>query len=181
MERTFRLADHGGPQLWTREKAREVRATLAAALDRLQPGDALVIDAAGIDVFDYSFANELFGKTVLSLAKEYPGRFLLIEHLTPYAHENLEKALEGIGLQMIERHRRTLGLIGKVHPVDQATFDAINRAKHPSTASSLATTLNANLTAINERLTKLMTLGIVRREKTLSAAGREQYEYRILS
>jgi len=34
---------------------------------------------------------------------------------------------------------------------------------------------------MNERLSKLTSMGIVRREKGSSATGREQYVYRVLS
>jgi hypothetical protein len=63
----------------------------------------MVIDVRSVEVFDYSFANELFAKTLLSLSVEYPGRFLVVEHLTFYTRENLEKTLESVGLTIIER------------------------------------------------------------------------------
>ncbi|KAA0252807.1 MAG: hypothetical protein EDX89_16665 [Acidobacteria bacterium] len=170
-----------GPQLWTRDLARKIRTDISALLEKLQAGDELAIDAKGVEVFDYSFANELFGKTILSLASEYAGRFVVIEHLTPYAHENLQKALESLGLQMIERRGTALRLLGKVHPADQATFDALRNTKTPTSAATLATVLGVNLTAMNERLTKLTSMGVIRREKAVSPAGRELYEYRLLS
>jgi hypothetical protein len=52
-------------------------------LEELHAGDVMVIDAQGVEVFDYSFANELFGKTLLSLAAEHPGRFLVVETSLP--------------------------------------------------------------------------------------------------
>ena len=88
-------------------------------LKRVTP---LFIDAKGVEVFDYSFANELFGKTILSLPNEYPGRFFLVENLTTYTHENLGKALESLSLMMIERKGKKMQLIGKVHPADLESF-----------------------------------------------------------
>jgi predicted transcriptional regulator len=181
MEYTFGLVQYG-KQLWTRERAKEIRSNMAALLDKTVPGDIMVVDAEGVEVFDFSFANELFGKTLLTLSHEYPGRFLIVEHLAEYARENLGKALESMGLVIIERHGgRRHRLLGKVHGVDEATFAAIARKKGPVTASELKDELGVNLTAVNERLTKLTSLGLVRREKGTSAAGREQYEYRALA
>lgn len=170
-----------GKHLWTRELAKKIRAAVNQQLERLEAGSTLVIDVKGVEVFDFSFANELFGKTVLAMASEYPGRFLLIENLTDYTRENLGKALESLSLVMIERHKGSLILIGKFHPADQETFAAIVASNDPVSAGVLSKQLGVNLTAMNERLSKLASLALVRREKAASAAGREQYEYRVLS
>jgi hypothetical protein len=161
--------------------ARTIRASILAIIDELSAGDVMVIDAKGVEVFDFSFANELFGKLLLALPSEYPGRFLVVEHLTEYTKENLTKALESLGLVIIERKGKKLELLGKVHPSDRQTFKAISEAKKPVTASGLKETLGINLNAMNERLTKLTNLGLIRREKTVSGAGREQFEYRVIS
>jgi hypothetical protein len=135
----------------------------------------------GVEVFDFSFANEFFGKLLMALPQDYPGRFIVIEHLTEYTRENLAKALESTGLVAIERKGKKLEILGKAHPVDQSTFEAIVQAKGPMTAFELKEKLGVNLNAMNERLTKLTSMGLIRRGKGVSAAGREQYEYRVLS
>src|SRR5260370_33625532 len=56
MEKKFILRRHGA-QLWTREKARQIRSQLASILEGLEAGDVLVIDTTGVEVFDFSFAN----------------------------------------------------------------------------------------------------------------------------
>lgn len=179
MEKRVKLAEYG-KQLWTRERAGEIRASVNDALDTMEGGDVLVIDTDGVEVFDYSFANELFGKTLLSLTGEYPGRFVIVENLTKYTRENLSKALESLGLAMIERKGGKLDLIGKIHPTDKETFSFIARAAEKVTASSLKDKLGINLTAVNERLAKLSGLALVRRETGVSTAGRQQYLYSVL-
>jgi len=178
MERRHKLP---GPTLWTREKAKKIRTEVTDILEELDVGDTLVIDLSAVEVFDYSFANELFGKTMLALAHEYSGRFVVVEGLTEYTRENLGKALEGLNLAMIERRKGKLRLIGKVHSADTETFDAIAASKIPVSAGTLSKELGLNQTAMNERLSKLTSLGLVRRDKAASAAGREQYEYRVLN
>jgi len=180
MEKAFRLGRYGS-QLWTREKAKEIRADLIRVLEILAVGDVLVIDAAGVEVFDFSFANELFGKTLLTLPGEYPGRFVIVENLTEYTKENLSKALESLNLTIIERKRAKLALLGKVHPADQETFTEIVEAGEAISAGALSKKLEVNLTAMNERLSKLTGLGVVRREKGSSSSGREQYVYRVMN
>lgn len=180
MEKRFQLGKYGG-QLWTREKAREIRAALQPILDELAQGGTLVVDTKGVEVFDYSFANEFFGKTVLAMPREHPGRFVVVEHLTRYTRENLANALESMGLAMIERNSDGLVLIGKANATDEKTFAAIARAERPVTAVELSEKLKVSLNAMNERLSKLVDLGFVRREKSTSPAGREQFEYHALS
>ncbi len=179
MEKALPLKKHG-PRLWTRDLAKLIRKELDDLLAQTQPGDTVAIDATGVEVFDYSFANELFGKSLLSLGIEYPGRFLVVEGLTTYTRENLTKALESLNLAMIERKKQKLEIIGKIHPAYKETFQAIVKAKESISANALRDQLGINLTAANERLTKLATIGLVRREKATSIAGREQFLYTVL-
>ena len=103
----------------------------------MRVGDVLAIDASGVEDFDFSFAAELFGKTVATLGAEYPGRFLIVEGLTDCTRENLNQALEGSNLLMIERRGDKLALLGKVHPADEATFEGILEAGEAVSAGAL--------------------------------------------
>jgi hypothetical protein len=179
MEKRFKLGQYGS-HLWTREEGRKIRARLTGILEKLDVGDVLVVDSEGVDAFDFSFAEELFGKMVLAFGAQYPGRFLIVENLTECTTENLTRALESLSLMMIERRKKRLRLLGKVHPSDQETFAEVVGATGVS-ASGMSKKLNVNPTAMNERLAKLTDLGVVRREKGSSASGREQYVYRVLS
>jgi hypothetical protein len=179
MEKKFALKDFGS-QLWTREKARPIRARLTDAIELLRTGDVLTIDASGVDVFDFSFAAELFGKALSRLGVDYPGRFVIAEGLSESARENLNQALEASNLIMIERDGNDIRLLGKVHPFDRETFTGILEAGEAVSAGALGKKLNVTATAMNERLSKLNNLGVVRREKTSSASGREQYIYKVM-
>jgi hypothetical protein len=180
MEQRLELKVYGA-HLWTRDSAKAIRIKVVEILDGLSAGDVLVLDMSGVEVFDFSFANELFGKTALSLATEYQGRFVVAEGLNEYTKENLVKALESMNITMIERRGRKLNLLGKTNLLDDATFAAIVATKEAVTANVLREKLNLNLNAMNERLTKLTSMGLVRRERSVSTAGREQFEYSVLS
>lgn len=177
MERRFDLATAAGSsRLWTRQKAQQLRERAEGMLDNLEVGETLVIDADGVEVFDFSFANEFFGKILLGM-KSYASRLVLVEHLNEYTRVNLEQALKGLELAMIERDGKKLHLLGKIHATDEETFQAVVKAKRPVTASELTKQLEVNVTAMNERLTKLTNLGVIRRTRGVSGAGRQQYEY----
>lgn len=176
MEKSLRLKQYGS-RLWTRDRAREIRKDLGDLLSKTDDGDTVVIDAAGVEVFDYSFANELFGKSLLNLSIENPGRFLVVEGLTVYTRENLTKALESLNLAMLERKQQKFEIIGKIHPAYRETFQTIVKSKQPISANAVKEKLEINLTAANERLSKLTSMGLIRREKATSTAGREQFLY----
>jgi hypothetical protein len=180
MEKRLALGTFG-PQLWTRDLARKIRAELNEMLENAAEGSLVVIDAASVEVFDYSFANELFGKTLLSLPNEYRGKFLAVENLSPYTRENLIKALESLGIAMIERKKKRLELIGKIHPAYSETFSIMTKAKEPITVNFISEKLEINITAASERLTKLVNMGLARREKATSGSGREQFTYTTVS
>jgi hypothetical protein len=179
MEHRVKLNTYG-ERLWTRDLARAIRVQVQERLEGLQPGDVLVLDTQGVEVFDYSFADELFGRLLLTLPHDYPGRFVMVEGLSTYTQENLAKALEALGLMMIERRYGTLQLIGKVHPAHQDTFAAIVQGRSPMTSAALARQLRVNLKAMNERLAKLTACGVIRRETSRSPVGREHYQYHVL-
>ena len=179
-QRVFKLGRFGDC-LWNREKGRQVRVQLRSQMENLAQGDVLIVDADGVEAFDYSFADEVFVKMVKTLVGEHPGRFVVIENLNDCTKENLTKALENANLAMIERCKGKLKLVGKVHPADEETFEQIAKSGEAASAASLGRRLDMNLTAMNERLSKLTNLGVVRREKGSSASGREQYVYHVLS
>jgi hypothetical protein len=170
-----------GDKLWTRDVARKVRTDLYQVIEKASDGDVIVMDLKGVEVFDFSFANELFGKTLYSLPVEFPGRFVVFDHLTPYTRENLVNALEGMKLMAIARRGSATELIGKAHPTDIETFNALSNMRKPSTAAALADAFRVNLTAMHERLNKLVEAGVMRREASKSAAGRVQFVYAIPS
>jgi predicted transcriptional regulator len=179
MEKRFRLKQYGR-QLWTRQTARPIRSRLGDILEAMREGDVLAIDASGVDIFDFSFASELFGKALSRLGVDYPGRFVIAEGLTESARENLNQALEASNQIMIERHGSELRLIGKVHQFDRETFTGILEAGEAVSASALGKKLDVSPTAMNERLSKLNSLGVIRREKSSSASGREQFIYKVM-
>jgi STAS-like domain of unknown function (DUF4325) len=173
----YYLADLGSTRLWTREPARTARAAVEELLAGAQLGEVVVIDLDGVEVFDYSFAAELFGRLLQRLPIEYPGRFLVVEHLGESTRANLEPALEDLGLTMIELlPNGDFQLIGKAAEEDRITFRTIAAGSVVS-APELADDLGIKLTTMNERLAKLVRLGVIRRDAASSGQGRSRYRY----
>lgn len=169
----FPLFKHGGAKrLWTREKAVDVRLKLEKVLQSASSGDIVRINCDGIEVFDFSFAAELFVKTLSSVSANYPGRCIVFGGLTDYTRENLNAALREAGLMAVEAEGRTVRLLGKFSPSDEQTLQMLFDAQRAYSVRELAEALSIQVTAANERLTKLARMAVLRREPALT--GRTQ-------
>lgn len=167
----FRLRTHG-KRLWTREKAIDVRPRLEKLLQEAASGEIVRIDCEDVEVFDFSFAAELFVKTLSSIAVNYPGRCVVFGGLTDYTRENLNAALREAGLMAVETDGRAVRLLGKFSPSDEQTLQMLYDQKKPYSVRELANELRINVTAANERLTKLARMAVLRRES--APTGRTQ-------
>ena len=180
MNKRFSVFEAGGrsAQLWTRPKGAAIRENLFELISSCQFGDVIILDMQGIEVFDISFASEFVGKAVLFLPRQFPDRYLVVENLTEFAKENLVSALEKLDLSIVEcQSDGKREIIGKFHLVDQDTFKVISSSKDPVTAFELKEKLGVSIQAMNERLNKLVELQVIRRSKSTSLAGREQFVY----
>ena len=87
-----------GKQLAMRPRGREVQQEIDSLLRSLPPESVLVIDFEGVEMMDYSFADEALGAIFSRLsAKEYPNRYIVLAagegDLAEALIENVEVAL----------------------------------------------------------------------------------------
>ncbi len=176
--RVFQLgADRA--RLWGRDRGREVRAEIEGLLDSLGPGEALAVDLRSVEVMDFSFANEVFGKLYGRIGSEYPGRVLLLTGLADeFVKENLAAALAALNFMALAyTSPRKWELLGKFADTDRETLEALQRRKE-ATAPQLADALGIQLTAVNQRLKKLSDAGLIARMRVSAPSGGGQYVYR---
>ena len=178
---TFEVAggDFGGKLMVTRRTGRAVRAALEEALTDLPKGGTLYVDTRGVELMDYSFADEALGILASRAASgEYGERHLVLVEEDRDLLENVEASLMQRSLAMIrvDEIGAEPAIVGKVpdHLVD--TLNAIYDAGSITNAA-LAAKLGLNHTACNNRATRLAKLGLIHRRVDTAAPGGRQYTY----
>jgi hypothetical protein len=179
--RVFEVAggDFGGKLMVTRSTGRAVREALEEALTALPKGGTLYVDTRGVELMDYSFADEALGILASRVASgEYGERRLVLVEEDRDLLENIEASLRQRSLAMIrvEEVGGEPSIVGEVasHLVEtlQAIYDAGS-----ITNAALAARLGLNHTACNNRATRLAGLGLIHRRVETAAPGGRQYTY----
>jgi hypothetical protein len=174
--REYNLAEKG-KQLWGHSLGREVRLEIESELENLARGGVFKIQLKGIEVMDFSFSNEVFGKIYSTIGTIYPERAIVLANLTEYVKINLDAALASLGFMAVTvKGKRDWEVIGKVGDTDIQTLEVIANKKQV-TAPEVAEILNIKLTTCNQRLRKLTENGLILRAKESARTGGEQFIY----
>jgi Winged helix-turn-helix DNA-binding len=169
----------GGKLMVTRGTGRRVREALAEALEGLPSGGVLYVDTRGVELMDYSFADEALGILVSRVAAgEYGERRVVLVEEDRELLENIEASLRQRDLAMtrVDEVGATPKIVGELPEHLVETLGAICEAGSISNAD-LAAKLGINHTACNNRATRLFKLGLVHRRKNTAAPGGRQYSY----
>jgi hypothetical protein len=171
--------DFGGKLMVTRRTGRAVREALAEALEELPKGGILYVDTRGVELMDYSFADEALGVLVSRVAGgEYGERHLVLVEEDRDLLENVEASLlqRSLAMVRVDEVGAEPGLVGKVPDHLVETLWAIYEVGSITNAD-LAKKLGLNHTACNNRATRLAKLGLIRRKIETAAPGGRQYSY----
>jgi hypothetical protein len=196
-----------GNILAMRPMGRKVQEELDAQLRQLPPGGVLVLDFTGVEMMDYSFADEALGTLYSRMsAKEYPDRFLILavrdDELGEALMENIEVALNRREVAaLVLPHEAVPEVITTLEEQTGSEADADKRAslewrvvgglpghlvdtlkavmdRYQVTVRELADTLKIDsATACNNRVAKLYQLHLVRREAAIVPEGGRLYSY----
>ena len=173
----------GGKLMVTRGTGRRVREALAEALEGLPSGGVLYVDTRGVDLMDYSFADEALGILVSRVvAGEYGDKGVVLVEGDREMLENIEASLRQRALAMIrvDEPGATPQIVGEVPEHLVETLREI-QAAGSITNADLAAKLGLNHTACNNRATRLLKLGLIHRHKNTAAPGGRQYSYEGIS
>jgi hypothetical protein len=169
----------GGKLLVTRGTGRRVREALGGVLEGLPSDGVLYVDTRGVELMDYSFADEALGILVSRVAAgEYGDRHVVLVEEDRELLENIEASLRQRDLAMIRVNEpgATPQIVGEVPEHLVETLRAIYDAGS-ITNTELAAKLGLNHTACNNRATRLFKLGLIHRRKNTAAPGGRQYSY----
>lgn len=169
----------GGKLMVTRGTGRRVREALGEVLESLAGGGVLYVDVRGVELMDYSFADEALGILASRVAAgEYGDRRVVLVEEDRELLENIEASLRQRSLAMIrvDEPGATPEIVGEVPEHLVETLQAIYDASSISNAD-LAARLGVNHTACNNRATRLFKLGLIHRRKNTAAPGGRQYSY----
>src|ERR687897_101720 len=179
--RAFEVAggDFGGKLMVTRSTGRTVREALEETLADLPKGGTLYVDTRGVELMDYSFADEALGILASRAASgEYGDRHLVLVEEDRDLLENVEASLRQRSLAMIrvDEIGAEPGIVGKVpdHLVEtlQAIYDAGS-----ITNAALATRRGLTPPGGNTRATGLPNPALTPRRTETAAPGGRQYTY----
>ena len=184
-QRVFEVAggDFGGKLMVTRSTGRAVREALEEALAALPEDGTLYVDTRGVELMDYSFADEALGILVSrAAAGEYGEKGVVLVEGDRELLENIEASLRQRGLAMIrvDEPGASPQLVGEVPEHLVETLQTIQDAGSITNAD-LAAKLGLNHTACNNRATRLFKLGLIHRHKNTAAPGGRQYSYEGIS
>ncbi|CAN5152691.1 hypothetical protein BH18ACT10_BH18ACT10_15140 [soil metagenome] len=179
--RIFEVAggDFGGKLMVTRRTGRAVREALGDALEALPKGGVLYVDTRGVDLMDYSFADEALGVLVSRVAGgEYGEKHLMLVEEDRDLLENIEASLKQRSLAMM-RMDEVGGEPEIVGSIPEHLSDTLRTIMDAGsiTNADLAKKLGLNHTAMNNRATRLVKLGLIHRRIETAAPGGRQYTY----
>jgi hypothetical protein len=169
----------GGKLMVTRGTGRQVREALVGVLEGLPTGGVLYVDTRGVELMDYSFADEALGILASRVAAgEYGDRRVVLVEEDRELLENVEASLRQRGLAMVrvDEPGGAPDIVGEVPEHLVETLHAIHVAGSITNAD-LAAKLGLNHTAMNNRATRLFKLGLIHRRKNTAAPGGRQYSY----
>ena len=142
-------------------------------------GGVLYVDMRGVDLMDYSFADEAIGVLVSRVASgEYGERRVVLVEEDRELLENVEASLRqrSLAIVRVDEVGASPGIVGDVPEHLSETLRAIYEAGSITNAD-LALKLGLNHTAMNNRATRLVKLGLIHRTKNTAAPGGRQYSY----
>ena len=196
-----------GPYLAMRPLGKQVQDALDIALRALPAGGVLAVDFQGVQMMDYSFADEALGTIYSRMStKEYPDRYMVLlvedDPVSQALLENVEVALsqreaaaiavpgadlpvlhEAIvralaGKEPLAAHRPgAWKVIGKLPEHLIETLGAVME-KGSATVRDVVDTLGLDsVTACNNRIARLHQLRLVRRKAAIVPEGGRLYCY----
>jgi hypothetical protein len=169
----------GGSILVTRGAGKTTRTEIINALASCRDG-VLHLDFGGVDIIDYSFADEAIAKTISRLLTgEMGDKCIVLTNLNPAWDENIDVALKQRQIAVVTGSTAVWGVLGTLKDHLRQTLAFVIR-RQLVTARELAQENGLNVSAANNRLAELWRQKLIRRSESIPPGGGRQYIYRSL-
>src|SRR6266700_5946660 len=175
LTRLFAVLGIPGPDLLLRNYGQRAFPTLEHALKVVPPGQALVLDFAGISVMDTSFADETVLELALGLSQDkYGDRWMVLAEPSPAAIDNLEGTIarRKAKVALLICKEDQMYLIGHVEPNLLEAWQLVYE-KSELTARELADQLGLEINTASMRLHKLYDARLLARREEITPSGRQ--------
>lgn len=127
--------------------------------------DVLYLDFSGVDIIDYSFADEAIAKTVNRLLTgELGEKRIVLTNLSPAWEENLDVALKQRQIAVLAESASGWEVLGFLKDHLRQTLDFVISREY-ATARELASANGLNVGAANNRLAELWRYKLLRRKE----------------
>jgi len=175
LTRLFALLGIAGPDLLLRGYGQRAFPMLEHALKEIPPGQALILDFAGISVMDTSFADETVLELVLGLSQgKYGDRWMVLEEPSPATIDNLEGTIarRKAKVALLIRREGQMRLIGHVEPNLMEAWQLVCE-QTSLTARELADQIGLEINTASTRLRKLYDARLLARREEITFEGRQ--------
>jgi Fic family protein len=142
-----------------------------------------MLDFQGVDIIDYSCADELVARLVVELTNNlYGSRFILLSGLDETIQENIAVALKQRSLAALLLLDSSNGeetnwqLIGEIKPFLKSALTLLIE-RNELTARDLANQEKLAINTASNRLVELAKLGLAHRRNEVPLMGGKQYIY----
>lgn len=164
---TLRIADKLGRELRGRTSGRKDFSRICAALNKLRPGESVVLDFEDVEVVTASWVNSALVPLIQWAANEQTDLFPLMANLSADDLDEFRLVAERSGqCFLIVKSRRTINTANLVGSLDEKQLETLESviAKPGVTGAKLASP-ETKATAWNNRLKDLFVKRLLRREK----------------
>lgn len=167
----------GGRQLWYAEKGSSVRQAVSEIIRSNKHEKMFALDFKDVEVADTSFIREAFVKLLHEQRMETNRPQILFKNVSEYMIENLDASFSKHNHFTMVATGDQWDIIGKASQQLKQTLRII-LSKKECTAKQLASDLKINMTAANNRLSKLLEMSVVSRTETSQQTGGKEFIYR---
>ena len=167
----------GKSSIWGHETGKKFREFILEEWKK-RDDELLIIDLKGIEIIDFSASSDLICIPISRLSSELLNKHIIIQNAEDEVRENINVALERQEICCINlKEDKTYEILGKCSDGLKNIIYQLYTNKRAFDSRQLADLLDTTVQVINNRITILYKLGMVKRRIEDAPTGGKQYIY----